>query len=86
MFTLAFKIFNYLGSCSNDMWIYDDWYTQLHGLVEASKTYQTLQDVIDHDVARDTVKTSGSYSRNLRRVRQGLDLVRAIFEQLLSTR
>lgn len=54
--------------------------------MEASKTYQTLQDVIDHDVARDTVKTSGSYSRNLRRVRQGLDLVRAIFEQLLSTR
>lgn len=62
-----------------------EYVAKLHGLVEASKTYQTLQDVIDHDVARDTVKTSGSYSRNLRRVRQGLDLVRAIFEQLLST-
>lgn len=61
-------------------------FAQLHGLVEASKTHQTLQDVIDYDVANDTVKTSGSYSRNLRRVRQGLDLVRAIFEQLLSTK
>ncbi|CAK8574099.1 unnamed protein product [Lathyrus sativus] len=62
-----------------------EYVSKLHGLVEASKRYQMLQDIIDHDVANDTVKTSGSYSRNLRRVRQGIDLVRAIFEQLLTT-
>ncbi|ESW14896.1 hypothetical protein PHAVU_007G026500 [Phaseolus vulgaris] len=62
-----------------------EYVAKLHGLLEASKTYSTLQDILDFDVASDTVKTSGSYSRNLRRVRQGLDLVRAIFEQLLST-
>ncbi|GAU14846.1 hypothetical protein TSUD_50580 [Trifolium subterraneum] len=62
-----------------------EYVAKLHALVEASKTYQTLQDIIDHDVANYTVKTSGSNSRNLRRVRQGLDLVRAIFDQLLST-
>ncbi|KAK2458807.1 Accelerated cell death [Trifolium repens] len=62
-----------------------EYVAKLHALVEASKTYQTLQDIIDHDVANYRVKTSGSNSRNLRRVRQGLDLVRAIFEQLLST-
>lgn len=61
------------------------WYDQLEGLLEASKTCPTLQDILEVDVGNDTVKTSGSYSRNLRRVRQGLDLVRAIFEQLLST-
>ncbi|CAJ1977554.1 unnamed protein product [Sphenostylis stenocarpa] len=62
-----------------------EYVAKLEGLVEASKTCPTLPDILNLDVASDTVKTSGSYSRNLRRVRQGLDLVRAIFEQLLST-
>ena len=62
-----------------------EYVAKLHGLVEASKKCQTLQDMLDLDVANGTVKTSGSNSRNLRRVRQGLDLVRAIFEKLLST-
>ncbi|BAT93756.1 ACD11 homolog protein [Vigna umbellata] len=62
-----------------------EYVAKLEGLLEASKTCPTLQDILEVDVGNDTVKTSGSYSRNLRRVRQGLDLVRAIFEQLLST-
>ncbi|KAG4998610.1 hypothetical protein JHK85_030049 [Glycine max] len=62
-----------------------EYVAKLHGLLEASKTCSTLPDILNLDVASDTVKTSGSFSRNLRRVRQGLDLVRAIFEQLLST-
>ena len=41
---------------------------------------------LDLDVANGTVRTSGSHSRNLRRVRQGLDLIRALFEQFLSTK
>jgi ABC-type transport system involved in Fe-S cluster assembly fused permease/ATPase subunit len=53
--------------------------------VEASKEYNTLQTILDLDVANGTVRTSGSHSRNLRRVRQGLDLIRALFEQFLST-
>ncbi|KAL9332519.1 hypothetical protein ACSQ67_002129 [Phaseolus vulgaris] len=62
-----------------------EYMAKLQGLVEASKTCPTLEDILVLDVASDTVKTSGSCSRNLRRVRQGLDLVRAIFEQLLSS-
>ncbi|QCE08632.1 ACD11 homolog protein [Vigna unguiculata] len=62
-----------------------EYVAKLEGLLEASKTCPTLKDILEVDVASDTVKQSGSYSRNLRRVRQGLDLVRAIFEQLLST-
>lgn len=54
-------------------------------MVEASKTFDTLHNILDLDVMNQTVKTQGSYSRNLRRVRLGLDLIRAIFEQFLMT-
>lgn len=52
--------------------------------MDASKTFDTPQDIIDLDVANDTVTAPGSLSRSLRRVQQGLDLVRALFEQFLS--
>lgn len=53
--------------------------------MDASKRHKTLQSVLDLDVANGTVRTAGSHSRNLRRVRQGLDLIRALFEQFVST-
>lgn len=53
--------------------------------MDASKRHKTLQSVLDLDVANGTVRTAGSHSRNLRRVRQGLDLIRALFEQFLAT-
>ncbi|XP_062110136.1 ACD11 homolog protein isoform X1 [Humulus lupulus] len=61
-----------------------EYVSKVHNLVEASKRYGSLQNMIDSDVANGTVKTSGSNSRNLRRVRQGLDLIRALFDQFLS--
>ncbi|XP_030471856.1 ACD11 homolog protein-like [Syzygium oleosum] len=54
-------------------------------LMEASKKYGTLEKIIDFDVANCTVKKQGSHTRNLRRVRLGLDLIRALFEQFLSS-
>ncbi|XP_010551276.2 PREDICTED: ACD11 homolog protein [Tarenaya hassleriana] len=62
-----------------------EYVSKVRNLIEASKTFNTLQDILDLDVENDTVKTPGSNSRNLRRVRQGLDLIRAIFEQFLTT-
>ncbi|KAI9072636.1 hypothetical protein K1719_045403 [Acacia pycnantha] len=62
-----------------------EYVAKLDALVEASKSFDTLGNILDHDITHDTVKTSGSFSRNLRRVRQGLDLIRAIFENFLST-
>lgn len=59
---------------------------QVKNLTEASNRFTTLHDILDLDVAKDTVKIQGSYSRNLRRVRQGLDLIRALFEQFLTSR
>lgn len=54
--------------------------------MEASKRYDTLHDILDLDIANATVKAQGSHSRNLRRVRQGLDLIRALFENFLSNK
>lgn len=62
-----------------------EYISKVKDLVEASKSFDTLQNILDLDVEKETVKTPGSHSRNLRRVRQGLDLIRAIFEQFLMT-
>ncbi|XP_028768228.1 ACD11 homolog protein-like [Neltuma alba] len=62
-----------------------EYISKLQALRDASKTYDTLQDIVDLDIENGTVKTQGSLSRCLRRVRQGLDLVRAIFKQFLLT-
>ncbi|KAK9276658.1 hypothetical protein L1049_006194 [Liquidambar formosana] len=62
-----------------------EYVSKLRNLVEASKTHDTLQSILDLDVANGTVRKPGSLSRNLRRVRQGLDLIRALFEQFLSS-
>lgn len=61
-------------------------YMQVNDLSEASKTYETLGHVLDHDVLNGTVKKQGSLSRHLRRVRLGLDLIKVLFEQFLSSR
>ncbi|XP_057485105.1 ACD11 homolog protein-like [Actinidia eriantha] len=57
--------------------------SKVRDLVEASEIYGTLHNILDIDVRNDTVKTPGSLSRNLRRVRQGIDLIRALFENFL---
>ncbi|OWM89358.1 ACD11 homolog protein [Punica granatum] len=62
-----------------------EYVAKVRDLMEASKIYTTLYNVLDRDVANRTVKTQGSHTRNLRRVRQGLDLIRALFEQFLSS-
>ncbi|KAB1219591.1 Ceramide-1-phosphate transfer protein [Morella rubra] len=62
-----------------------EYLSMIRDLEEGSKTYSTLQDIINADVANKRVKTQGSHSRNLRRVRQGLDLIRVLFEQFVST-
>ncbi|XP_056164301.1 ACD11 homolog protein-like [Syzygium oleosum] len=62
-----------------------EYIAKVRDLVEASKTHRTLQNILDLDVANNSVRTPGSHTRNLRRVRQGLDLIRALFEQFLSS-
>ncbi|KAK9074492.1 hypothetical protein SSX86_007090 [Deinandra increscens subsp. villosa] len=53
-------------------------------LLEASKKFNTLSSVVDFDLKNKTVRSQGSHTRNLRRVRQGLDLIRELFQNFLS--
>ncbi|XP_043712863.1 ACD11 homolog protein-like [Telopea speciosissima] len=62
-----------------------EYVAKVRDLVEASKIFDTLKSILEHDIENDTVRTPGSHSRNLRRVRQGLDLIRALFEQFLTS-
>lgn len=57
---------------------------QVGDLQEASKKFNTLSSVVDSDLKNKTVKLQGSHTRNLRRVRQGLDLIRELFQNFLS--
>ncbi|KAG9152271.1 hypothetical protein Leryth_025950 [Lithospermum erythrorhizon] len=58
--------------------------SKVRNLEGASETYGTLNNILDFDVRNDSVKIQGSLSRNLRRVRQGLDLMRVLFQNFLS--
>ncbi|KAM0047650.1 putative glycolipid transfer protein [Helianthus debilis subsp. tardiflorus] len=57
---------------------------KLKDLLEASKSFDTLSSVVDYDLKNKTVKSPGSHTRNLRRVRQGLDLIKELFQNFLS--
>lgn len=58
---------------------------QVKALAEASQTFGTLNNVIEFDVQNDTVGQLRSRSRHLRRVRQGLDLIKTLFQNFLSS-
>ncbi|XP_023768269.1 ACD11 homolog protein [Lactuca sativa] len=59
--------------------------SKVRDLSEAASLYGTLSKVIDYDVKSDTVQSAESLTRKLRRVRQGLDLIRELFQNFLST-
>ncbi|KAF0910238.1 hypothetical protein E2562_001428 [Oryza meyeriana var. granulata] len=62
-----------------------EYVAKVNDLIGAAKSYGTLNDILDKDVENDCVKKQGSHSRNLRRVRLGLGLIKVLFEQFLST-
>ncbi|CAI9761984.1 unnamed protein product [Fraxinus pennsylvanica] len=61
-----------------------EYVSKVNDLAEASGIRATLNNILDFDVRNDSVKTQGSLSRNLRRVRLGIDLIRALFQNFLS--
>ncbi|CAI0545509.1 unnamed protein product [Linum tenue] len=62
-----------------------DYVAKVHDLAEASKSITTLPVMMDKDVAGNTVRKAGSHTRNLLRVKRGLDMVKVLFEQILAT-
>ncbi|KAJ0550564.1 putative glycolipid transfer protein [Helianthus annuus] len=59
--------------------------SKVNDLADAAILYGTLSIVIDCDVKTDTVKSDESLTHKLRRVRQGPDLIRELFQNFLST-
>ncbi|KAH9313539.1 hypothetical protein KI387_022166, partial [Taxus chinensis] len=58
---------------------------KVQDLMDASQSFRTLQDLLDHDVKRKCARKAGSHSRNLLRLKQGIEFVKVFFEQILST-
>ncbi|GLT72217.1 hypothetical protein SLA2020_441710 [Shorea laevis] len=62
-----------------------DYVAKVNDLAGVSKSIGTLQALLERDVEANTVRKAGSHSRNLLRVKRGLDMVRLLFEQILVT-
>jgi|UniRef100_A0A2N9IHS0 HAMP domain-containing protein len=62
-----------------------DYVAKVKDLGEASKSIGTLQALLERDIEANTIKKAGSHSRNLLRVKRGIDMVRVLFEQILVT-
>ncbi|VAI37604.1 unnamed protein product [Triticum turgidum subsp. durum] len=57
----------------------------VNDLLEASKTISTLPSMVELDIQKGTVRQAGSHTRNLLRVKRGIDMVKVLFEQILVT-
>ncbi|XP_022762691.1 accelerated cell death 11 [Durio zibethinus] len=62
-----------------------DYVAKVDDLEEASKSIATLNAMLDRDMEENCVRKGGSHTRNLLRVKRGLDMVRVLFEQILAT-
>ncbi|KAG6484810.1 hypothetical protein ZIOFF_053335 [Zingiber officinale] len=60
-----------------------DYVAKVEDLSEASKSISTLNNLLEIDIQQDCVRRGGSHSRNLLRVKRGLDMVKVLFEQIL---
>ncbi|KAG0466132.1 hypothetical protein HPP92_017712 [Vanilla planifolia] len=61
-----------------------DYVSKVEDLKEAAKSISTLQSVLDLDVKDNCVRRPQSHSRNLLRVKRGIDMVRVLFEEILA--
>lgn len=54
-------------------------------LAEASKSILTLPVMMDGDIQANCVRKAGSHTRNLLRVKRGVDMVKVLFEHIVSS-
>ncbi|KAG6419808.1 hypothetical protein SASPL_116320 [Salvia splendens] len=66
-----------------DMYLYDSF--KVNDLAGASKSISVLPLMMDDDVKSDCVRKAGSHTRNLLRVKRGIDMVKVLFEHIIST-
>ncbi|XAR59367.1 hypothetical protein NMG60_11015186 [Bertholletia excelsa] len=63
-----------------------DYVAKVHDLAEASKSIGTLKVMVDRDIQTNCVRKTGSHTRNLLRVKRGLDMVKVLFEHILASK
>lgn len=61
-----------------------DYVSKVEDLREASKSISTLQSMLELDIKDNCVRQGGSHSRNLLRVKRGIDMVKVLFEEILT--
>lgn len=57
---------------------------KVNDLAGASKSISVLPLMMDDDVKSDCVRKPGSHTRNLLRVKRGIDMVKVLFEHIIS--
>ncbi|XP_042066219.1 accelerated cell death 11-like [Salvia splendens] len=62
-----------------------DYVAKVNDLAGASKSISVLPLMMDDDVKSDCVRKAGSHTRNLLRVKRGIDMVKVLFEHIIST-
>jgi len=62
-----------------------DYVAKVDDLLEASNSISTLPSMVELDIQKDTVRAVGSHTRNLLRVKRGIDMVKVLFEKMLVT-
>lgn len=53
--------------------------------MEASKKYDTIQDLVESEIKNGTARDEGSPCRTLARFRRVIDLAREVLEQILTS-
>lgn len=62
-----------------------DYVAKVDDLSKASKSIVTLPVMMDGDIQANCVRKSGSHTRNLLRVKRGIDMVKVLFEHITSS-
>ncbi|KAJ8549318.1 hypothetical protein K7X08_033025 [Anisodus acutangulus] len=62
-----------------------DYVAKVDDLAEASKYITTLHTMMEQDIQANCVRRAGSHTRNLLRVKRGLDMIKVLFEQIIAT-
>ncbi|KAG5622081.1 hypothetical protein H5410_007299 [Solanum commersonii] len=61
-----------------------DYVAKVGDLAEASKSITTLHTMMDQDIQANCVRKAGSHTRNLLKVKRGLDMVKVLFEEIIA--
>ncbi|KAG5404250.1 hypothetical protein IGI04_010369 [Brassica rapa subsp. trilocularis] len=62
-----------------------DYVAKVEDLAKASSSVSTLVVMMERDIEANCVRKAGSHTRNLLRVKRGLDMVKALFEEIIAS-